>query len=142
MFRLSLSGILHAVPGAVPLAAAPGSAGRLDGLGGVLLATRLGVVAGRGAATPVMLAAEDAPAAMALAPVMIAIPVLRHLAVKPDGRGTMLLGLATIWLAALPMRRAKARRRGRLVLGGLIGLAAIAAGAASLATLRPTCPTA
>ncbi|WP_323990478.1 hypothetical protein [Nguyenibacter sp. L1] len=138
MFRLSLSGILLAVPGAVLLAAAPGSAGRLDGLGGVLLATGLGVVAGLGPATPVMLAAEDAPAAMALAPVMTAIPVLRHLAVAPDGRGTMLLGLATIWLAALPMRRATARRRGRLALGGLIGLAAIAAGATANAAATAT----
>lgn len=138
MFRLSLSGILLAVPGAVLLAAAPGSAGRLDGLGGVLLATGLGIVAGLGPATPVMLAAEDAPAAMALAPVMTAIPVLRHLAVAPDGRGTMLLGLATIWLAALPMRRATARRRGRLALGGLIGLAAIAAGATATATATAT----
>jgi hypothetical protein len=139
VFRLSLSGILLAVPGAVLLVAAPDEAGRLDGLGGVLLTVGLGTVAGLGPAAPVVMAAEDAPAAMALAPVMMAIPVLRHLAGGPDGMGTMLLGIATIWLMVLPMpgapSRRSERRGGRLALGLMIGLAAVAAGAGGPAGL-------
>ncbi|CAP57256.1 hypothetical protein [Gluconacetobacter diazotrophicus] len=128
-FRLNLSGILLAVPGAVLLVATPDAAGRLDGLGGVLLTVGLGTVAGLGPAAPVVMVAGDAPAAMALAPVMTAIPVLRHLVAGPDGTGTMLLGIVTLWLMVLPMRDASPARAARLALGGMIGLAAVAAGA-------------
>ncbi|MBB2203716.1 hypothetical protein HLH27_01615 [Gluconacetobacter takamatsuzukensis] len=128
LFRLSLSGILLAVPGAALLAASD-AAGRLEGLGGLLLTVGLGTVAGLGPAAPVVLAAGEAAAPMALAPVMTAIPVLRHLAEGPDPMGVMALGLVTLWLMALSIRVAPEARRGRLSVGLAIGLAAVAAGA-------------
>ncbi|GAA4491884.1 hypothetical protein [Gluconacetobacter tumulicola] len=128
LFRLSLSGILLAVPGAALLAASD-AAGRLEGLGGLLLTVGLGTVAGLGPAAPVVLAAGDAVAPMALAPVMTAIPVLRHLAQGQDRIGVMALGLVTLWLMALSIRVAPPERRGRLSVGLMIGLAAVAAGA-------------
>ncbi|GBQ98864.1 hypothetical protein GLI01_03330 [Gluconacetobacter liquefaciens] len=128
LFRLSLSGILLAVPGAA-LMAASDAAGRLEGLGGLLLTVGLGTVAGLGPAAPVVLAAGDAGGGMALAPVMTAVPVLRHLAEGPDRLGVMALGLVTVWLMALSIRVASAERRGRLSVGLMIGLGAMAAGA-------------
>lgn len=128
LFRLSLSGILLAVPGAALLAASD-AAGRLEGLGGLLLTVGLGTVAGLGPAAPVVLAAGDAVAPMALAPVMTAIPVLRHLAQGQDRMGVMALGLVTLWLMALSIRVALPERRSRLSVGLMIGLAAVAAGA-------------
>ncbi|MFW7269353.1 hypothetical protein ACMAUO_15480 [Gluconacetobacter sp. Hr-1-5] len=132
LFRLSLSGILLAVPGAALLAASD-AAGRLEGLAGLLLTVGLGTVAGLGPAAPVVLAAGDAAAPMALAPVMTAVPVLRHLAEGPDRMGVMALGLVTVWLMALSLRVAPAGRRGRLSVGLAIGLAAMAAGAGGAA---------
>lgn len=128
LFRLSLSGTLLAVPGAALLAASD-AAGRLEGLGGLLLTLGLGTVAGLGPAAPVVLAAGDAVAPMALAPVMTAVPVLRHLAEGPDRIGVMALGLVTVWLMALSIRVAPAGRRGRLSVGLMVGLGAMAAGA-------------
>lgn len=128
LFRLSLSGILLAVPGATLLAASD-AAGRLDELGGLLLTIGLGTVAGLGPAAPVVLAAGDAVAPVALAPVVTSIPVLRHLAVGPERMGVMVLGVATLWLMALSIRVAPAARRGRLSVGLVVGLAAVAAGA-------------
>ncbi|WP_246395573.1 hypothetical protein [Gluconacetobacter tumulisoli] len=144
LFRLALSGILLAVPGAIVLIAVPDGTSRLDGLGGVLLSVGLGTVAGLGPAAPVVLAAEEYAVPAALAPVMTAVPVLRHLAGVGTVQGlaqsqpqwdTMMLGIATIWLVVLPMRAASARRRNRLALGVLIGLAAVAAGAGGRAGL-------
>ncbi|MBB2189903.1 hypothetical protein HLH34_07970 [Gluconacetobacter azotocaptans] len=128
LFRLDLSGILLAVPGAMLPIAAPEGAGRLDGLGGVLLSVGLGTVAGLGPAAPVVLAAGDYAMPAALAPVMASVPVLRHLGGQAQW-DTMMLGIATIWLVVLPMRAASASRRERLALGMLVGLAAVAAGA-------------
>ncbi|WP_343065445.1 hypothetical protein [Gluconacetobacter sacchari] len=132
LFRLSLSGILLAVPGAALLAASD-AAGRLEGLGGVLLTVGLGTVAGLGPAAPVVLAAEDAVAPVALAPVMTSIPVLRHLAEGVDRADVLALGVVTLWLMALSIRVAPVGRRGRLSLGLAVGLAAVAAGAGGAA---------